>query len=498
MYIPLDHDSPEPLYRQVRRGLQRAISTGDFGVRRLPSSRELAASLGISRNTVNLAYQELVADGYVSAQPRSGMVVNPELADRLARPEPGPESGRESGPDPSPPHRPRPQWLGDLAARPPLDTLPHISKTADWQRYRYRFATGHVPLEAFPTAAWLRCLRTALGGEHRAASLQDSQDADDPLLLEALCRDVLPARGIAADPARVLVTNGSQQGMHLITTALIGPGARVAVEDPGYPDARHILARAGARLVGLPVDRGGVVVEPWPDDIAMALVTPSHQYPTNATLSAPRRARLLELAAAGGFPVVEDDYDGELRYVGRSTPALAASDPASVVYLGSFAKFLAPGLRLGYVVAEPELIAYLRDLRRYMVRHPSGHLQRALALLIASGEYRRWVRTLRTLLRERWLAAGQAVDRHLPTWQYDPAAGGVSLWLRAPDGLDTRLLAGRAAAAGVLIETGETCFLDGDQPACTVRLGFASIRTADIEPGIAALAAEARALLGGR
>ncbi|WTW92295.1 PLP-dependent aminotransferase family protein [Streptomycetaceae bacterium NBC_01309] len=497
MYLPLDHDSPEPLYRQVRRQLQNAISAGDFGGRRLPSSRELAASLGVSRNTVNLAYQELVADGYVTAEPRSGMVVNPELVTRLAR---------ADDPGGAPP-RPRPAWLRELAARPPRDAYPHIAKPADWQRYRYRFVNGHLPFETFPTTAWLRCLRTALTAEHRAASLQDSQDADDPLLVRALCRDVLPARGIATTPERVLVTSGSQQGMYLLATALVAPGARVAVEDPGYPDARHILARAGAELVGLPVDRWGVVLDPWPDDIAMAVVTPSHQYPTNATLSAPRRGRLLDLATAYGFPVVEDDYDGELRYVGRSTPALASADPAAVVYLGSFAKFLAPGLRLGYLVGEPELIVYLRDLRRYMVRHPPGHLQRALALLIGSGEYRRWVRTLRTLLRERWLAARQAVDRHLPGWRYDPAAGGISLWLRAPAGLDTRLLAKRAAAAGVLIETGEASFLSdasgssglpGEGMYDSVRLGFTAIRTADIDPGIAALAAEARALLSGR
>jgi GntR family transcriptional regulator/MocR family aminotransferase len=481
MIVPLDRDSGEPLYRQVRRALEAAVVQGRFGDLPLPSSRELARDLGVGRNTVALAYQELVAEGYVVAHPRSGMRVNPDLVPRPGR-------------APAPGHRPA--WLRALDTRPAPDALPHLDKPADLAGHRYPFVTGQACLDAFPAAAWLRCLRTALEPPHRAASLREAHGADDPLLVRALCDEVLPARGITADPERVLVTNGSQQGLHLVATALVRPGDTVAVEDPGYPDARHILARAGARLAGLPVDRHGLDPEAWPRGAALGVVTPSHQYPTNTTLPAARRARLLELAAADGVPIVEDDYDSELRHSGPTTPAMAATAPGDVVYLGSFSKFLAPGLRLGYVVADPALIAVLRDLRRYMTRHPSGHQQRALALLIASGEYRKAVRRLRKLLGERSTTARQAVVEHLPDWTLEPGTAGVSLWLTAPRGLDTDDLAARAADAGILVETGRDLYLGdlADRPRDTLRLGFTAIPAADIRPGIAALAEVARRL----
>ncbi|MGW3767280.1 MocR-like pyridoxine biosynthesis transcription factor PdxR [Actinomadura verrucosospora] len=472
----------EPLYRRVRRGLEEAIVAGRFGDGRLPSSRELAVELGVSRNTVNQAYQELVTDGFVIARSRSGHVVNDEMAVRPAA-------------RPAVPAAPR--WLDRLAPPPGCAELPHIRKPADWDAYRYPFVTGHLPPETFPERAWLRCLKEALRPEHRRHSLQDGIDADDPLLVEMICKQILAGRGVAATPDRVLVTIGSQQALHLVATALVRTGTRVLVENPGYPDARHILARAGARLVAGDVDDSGLIVDEQLLDVGMVVTTPTHHYPSNVTMSGRRRQRLVALARERNIVVVEDDYDSELRFVGRASPALASLDPDAVVYLGSFSKFLAPGLRLGFVHGPPALIEHLRDLRRYTVRHPSGHQQRALGLLIASGEYRRGVRHLRDALRLRWEEAVGAVRRHLPDWAMRPRAGGVSVWIGGPYGLDTRELAARVAARGVLIEPGDTFFYAPPVPRHWIRLGFGAIDPARIDSGIALLAEEADRMASG-
>ncbi|GAA3242861.1 PLP-dependent aminotransferase family protein [Actinocorallia longicatena] len=476
--LVLDPDSAEPLYRQVRRALELSIADGGFRGGRLPSSRELAAELGVSRNTVGLAYQELVADGVVIAQPRSGFVVNAELTARRPAPDHG---GAE------------PRWLERLVPPPGVGALPHIRKPADWDGYPYPFLTGHLPAGSFPERAWLHCLREALRPEHRRHSLQDAIDADDPLLVEAVCREILPRRGVAAAPDRVLITLGSQQGLHLVASALVTQGSPVAVENPGYPDARHILARAGARLVAADVDAEGLVLDGRVLAADMIVTTPTHHYPSNVTMSGRRRQRLVAAARERGIVVVEDDYDSELRYVGRASPALASLDPGAVVHLGSFSKFLSPGLRLGFVAGPPALIEHLRDLRRYMVRHPPGHQQRALALLIASGDYRKGVRQLRRDLRLRWDLTATAVARHLPAWTVQPRSGGVSLWIGAPGGLDTRVLAERLRPRGVLIEPGGTFFLPAggaEPPQNWIKLGFGAMDPARIDEGVARIAAE--------
>ncbi|WP_131735807.1 MocR-like pyridoxine biosynthesis transcription factor PdxR [Actinomadura roseirufa] len=487
LLFPVGEEGDEPLYRRVRRGLEEAILAGRFEGRRLPSSRDLAAELGVSRNTVNLAYQELITDGVVIARERSGHVVNEELTARRVT-------------DPAAPDAPG--WLARLEPPPGAAELPHIRKPTDWDGYPYAFVTGHLPSEAFPERAWLRSLREALQGEHRRFSLQDGIDADDPLLAEVICREILAARGIAAGPDRVLVTVGSQQGLHLVAGALVREGSRVLVENPGYPDARHILARAGAALVPGEVDDGGLIVDERLLDVELAVTTPTHHYPSNVTMSGQRRQRLVALARERGIVLVEDDYDTELRFVGRASPALASLDPDAVIYLGSFSKFLAPGLRLGFVSGPPALIEHLRDLRRYTIRHPSGHQQRALALLIASGEYRRGVRHLRDAMRRRWERTVEAVRLHLPDWAMRPRAGGVSVWIGGPHGLDTRELAARLEPRGVLIEPGDTFFFaspgtgGGPIPRHWIKLGFGALAPERISEGVAVIADETKRMLG--
>ncbi len=473
--VTIDRESAVPLYRQLRQALEHEIATGALDPELpLPSSRELARELGLSRNTVNTAYAELEAEGFVEAEERRGLFVNREMLEEAVRSQRQPRSAPVD-------------WLRHVNARPDAG-MPEIAKVRDWHRYPYPFVAGQVDTSSFPRLAWSRALREALEPPHLHYSLRDGIDEDDPALLEQLCRHVLPGRGIEVDPSQVLVTSGSQQGLDLLAHALLDSSSTVAVEDPGYPDARHIVTRAGARIRYLPVDGAGVIPPPDLAGVSLLALTPSHHSPTNVTLSAARRRQLLALAEQHDSLIVEDDYDSEFRYQGSPTAALKAMPSNErVIYLGTFSKFLAPGIRLGYLVAAPELIAELRSQRRYRVRHASGHTQRAMALLIASGQYHRTVRRRRTHLSRSWEILRQALDDHLQ-WDLDPPPGGVSIWVPAPAGVDGVQLAAAALERGVVIERGDIYFANPAANRHHLRLGFAAIEPARIEPGVAILA----------
>lgn len=470
--IEVDRDSGEPLYRQIRKAIEYGIGAGNVETSgRLPSSRELAGELGLSRNTVNAAYQELIAEGFVESRARQGLFINAEMRPYCAREQSAP-AGRFD-------------WTDRLRRLPRhRDGLPHSEKQPDWTRFPHPFLAGQADLRAFPARAWARVLNQALFPPHAQFSLQDSVAADDPLLAEMVCRRLLPARGVQASPDEILFTVGSQQGLDLLSRTLLGEGSRVAVEDPGYLDARHIFARAGATLRPLPVNGSGLRPPADLEGVDLLHVTPSHHHPTNVTLSIGRRRELLSLVRQSGTVIVEDDYDSEFRYQGRPTPALKGLDETGqVVYLGTFSKFLAPGLRLGYVVGSRELIRELRDVRRYSVRHPSGHTQRALALLIQSGEYHRAVRRYRSQLMRKWEDACAAVNTYFP-WRSSPPPGGVSLWMTGPAELDGRRLVELAQRRGVLIERGDIYFLEQPAPTNHFRIGLAAPQRESIGPGI--------------
>jgi GntR family transcriptional regulator/MocR family aminotransferase len=221
--------------------------------------------------------------------------------------------------------------------------------------------------------------------------------------------------------------------------------------------------------------------------VSLLHLTPSHHSPTNVTLSIGRRRQLLAMAERDDALIVEDDYDSEFGYQGSPTPAMKAMpDSERVIYLGTFSKFLAPGLRLGYLVGSPELVTELRRQRRYSVRHASGHSQRAMALFIASGHYHRTVRKRRANLARRWTALREALDHHL-SWSVETPPGGVSIWLAGPHGIDCVGLAERALRRGVVVERGDIYFTEPAANRNYLRLGFAALASEAIEPGVAIL-----------
>ena len=469
----LDREADSPLYRQVRRTIEGGIASGRFDLATpLPSSRALALEMGVSRNTVNSAYQELLSEGFVSSRPRSGLYVNQDLLSHIKL-----EHRDDNAPVEAV------NWPTRLHAG--LDVgLQEVQKIPDWHQFRYPFIAGQIEAPAFPALAWSRVLRESLHYPHLHFSLRDGISADDPLFVEALRSHILPARGIEAHDDEMLITMGSQEGLWLLSQALLGPGSVVAVEEPGYLDARHVFQRAGASLLPLLVDSSGVVP---PDDLGgvdLLHLTPSHQHPTNVTLSIGRRRQLMLLANRCDAIIVEDDYDSELRYQGSPSPSLKALDETGrVVYLGTFSKFLAPGLRLGYLVGDARLIAHLREQRRYSIRHPPGHVQRAMALFILSGQYHRAVRHHRIALRRKWERMHEALALEFPFAVSNPP-GGVSIWVEGPPGFDGVALADRLLDQGVIIERGDIYFLDPSAHRNCIRLGFSAIPLDAIRSGL--------------
>ena len=485
--LALDAESSVPLYRQVRALLEDHLARGVYGQSRpMPSTRYLAQSLGVSRNTVALAYQELIGAGVVESRPRSGLYPV-DIAGRTATARSA--HVRSGGRD-----RRGMDWQSRLERhRGGQQQLPVTRAPAypDWTDYPYPFISAQPELRSFPVRAWQRSMVAALHNPHLTYSVRDAGDADDPLLLAALCDEILPARGVAATPAEVLITSGAQQGLSLIADVLLGPTSRVVVENPGYVDAWHICSRAGASVMPLATDQWGAVIEDAPRFDAIYL-TPSHHHPTNVTLSMPRRRLLMEMLADNDSFVVEDDYDSEFRFRGHPTPALKAIDTAGrVLYIGSFSKFLAAGLRLGFVVGHPDVIAQLRIERHHRSKHLAGHLQRALGIFITSGDYHKVLRGQRRRLRTNWETLTAAVSRYLPQ-PPDAAAhppGGVSLWYTAPDEIDCKRWALRARERGVLVADGSRYYFPGTWRNSNLRLGYSSLRTEQIEPGVRELAA---------
>ncbi|MDH3597980.1 MAG: PLP-dependent aminotransferase family protein, partial [Rhodospirillales bacterium] len=317
LIFPVEHDSGVGLQTQLRRQLVDAILDGRLsGDDPLPSCRRMAQALGVSRNTVVLAYQALTDEGLLISRERVGYFVNAEMV--IGQAEAGrPLAEAAGGKQPV-------DWWPRLQARPSEQL--QITKPKNWQRYSYPFVYGQADPSLFPVAAWRTCSRQALGLTSIRSWTEDSLGADDPLLIEEVRTRVLPRRGIKAAPGQILITMGAQNALFLIARLLAGPKVTVGFEDPGYVDARNIFAMAGARLQPVPVDGEGIVVERIAGRCDGVYTTPSHQSPTTVTLPLERRVALLESAARNGFFVIEDDYEAETNFVSSPTTALKSMD----------------------------------------------------------------------------------------------------------------------------------------------------------------------------
>jgi len=479
--IQLSFRSKVGLQAQIREMLVSAILDGHIPVGvALPSTRVLAAQLGVARNTVALAYELLVNEGYLLTRSRSGHYVNPEIvAGRAGVP-------RVSGAAASA----RARWAPRM--RGAVSTQRNIVKPRDWQRYPYPFIYGQVDPAQLPMPGWRECSLQATSAAEVRGWAGDLIDADDALLIEQIQTRLLVRRGVFATPDEILVTVGAQHALFLLATLLIDTNSTVGIENPGYPDARNIFASRTSNVVPLPLDAAGLALSPALERCDYVYLTPSHQCPTNVTMPLARREALLAWAQDNDRVLIEDDYEIELGFEGRAQPALQSLDRSGhVVYVSSLSKTLAPGIRIGFIVGDRELIRELRALRRLMLRHPAANNERSVGLFLAMGYHDALLRRLRHAYADRAQRVAEALRVHLPAVAFTTVAGASSFWLRFPEQVDTRRVAEEAAKLGVLIEPGDVFFCashDGGVPSNYARLGFASIDATRIAPGIVALA----------
>ena len=472
--------APTSLQSQIREKIVTAIVGGQLPEGdRMPSSRQLAHDLKVSRNTVTLAYQSLVDDGFLSGRERSGYFVGhaqlesakPSMVRLAANAQPAEAVN----------------WSTRLCLQPSSQL--NLSKPENWASHPYPFIYGQVDASLFPIAEWRDCSRQAMGRKWMEDWASDHHAADDPMLVEQIRTRLLPRRGVMAGEDEILITMGAQHALYLLSALLVSPLTTVACENPGYTDVRNIFSLSTKRLVPIPVDRDGMTVDCRLDGCDVIYTSPSHQAPTTVTMTESRRMALLEKAREQDFVIIEDDYEFETNYVCAPLPALKSLDrDGRVIYVGSLSKTIFPGLRLGYLAGPKRLIEEARALRRLMVRHPPNNSQRTAALFLQLGHHDAMILKLRRTYGERWRIIGEAIETYLPQFQRTPSHGGSSVWLQGPPGFDAGALAPVALEHGVVVEPGSAFFAGENPPPNFMRLGFSSIDTGRIEDGIKVLA----------
>ena len=473
----LNSDAQGTLQVQIQQMVAEGILSGRFRKgEKLPSSRKLADHLGVSRITVTLAYTELLANDYLSSKGRSGYYVS------------------DSAPEPPKFRPPEPtsdsiDWSRALGRRFSGADVPE--KPQDWSAYRYPFIYGQTDPLLFDHANWRQCGLRALGQKDFQSLTTDYFDQDDPQLIEFIARHTLPRRGILAQPDEILVTLGAQNALWMAAQVLLTQRRIAAVENPCYHSLRTVLEQSRCRVRPINVDRDGLPPEALPDQADVIFTTPSHQAPTGATMPLERRKALLAKARSMDALIVEDDYEFELSFLSAPLPALKSLDTdGRVIYVGSFSKSIFPGLRLGYTVGSKPFIRELRALRTSLLRHPPGHMQRTAAYFLSLGHYDSQIRRMGQVFAERRKVMEQALADHDLTIAGRGVFGGSSIWMRAPEGVDTKALDPALRRKSILIEPGQSFFHGNTPPRNYYRLAYSSVATDRITPGIALLADE--------
>jgi GntR family transcriptional regulator / MocR family aminotransferase len=466
-----------PLYRRLGQALKSAIRSGRLTQgARLPSSRALADDLGVSRNTVMLAYEQLMAEGYLVSRDRATTSV------AAGTPPPAPRPSR-----PGVERRPR---LSTYGRRLTQDLgLPPSTTYASRPELRYDFRYGRPWMQQFPHEVW----RRLLAARARRASI-DAFGYGPPEglapLRAALADYLARSRGVVCDAEQIVIVNGSQQGIDLTARVLLDAGDGVVMEEPHYPGARLVYEALGARLIGVPVDRDGLDTTRLPAPSAgvrLASVTPCHQFPTGVIMPVARRQALLEWASRANAWILEDDYVSEFRYEGRPLEALQALDhEGRVIYLGTFSKTLFPALRVAYLVVPRTLVPVFVAAKWMTDRYTAMLGQEALTDFITSGHFERYLRRARAGNAARRRVLIGALRRHLGDRVEivgDNAGVHLLVWLNDVRADEVGAIIAGAARAGVGVYPVTSFFFTPPRRAGLL-FGYAALSEAEIRVGI--------------
>jgi GntR family transcriptional regulator/MocR family aminotransferase len=483
-FLTLPKASKLSLREQVCELMSTGIAQGLFPkAERLPSCRALSEHLGVSRNTIHDAYCRLIDIGLVTSRDRSGYFVDDTMTD-MNRSNIMAEGNKAAI------SSPLERALVDL--KRPSDMV-KVDHPDDWNSYSYPFVYNQIDPTWFPIQEWRESMRVAMASSGLVEWSRDAGGADSSNLIKQLQQRLLGYRGINAAPNEILITSGAQNAISLLATLNAYLGRRVAIEDPCYPEARNAVEVARNQLACVPVDQIGIIVEKIPNDVGLVYTTPSHQFPTTVTMSVKRRLELCERAVRDDFLICEDDYEAEMNFTQKRERPISSLDTSGrTVYVGSLSKSVAPGLRIGYMVAHPDVIKEAKAIRRSTMRHPPILLQDAMAHFIASGALDAHLRKMERRYRSRWETILDALAEHLPDFDKQVSHGGTCVWLTAPRGIDTNILAHRLKQKGVLLDGGGVFYRDPSQGQRKLRIGFTALPRSLLNDGIKLIAEEAK------
>jgi GntR family transcriptional regulator/MocR family aminotransferase len=475
--ISLDARNGTPMYQQLSDWFRRAIIDGQLRPgQRVPSTRNLAGELKISRIPVLGAYEQLLAEGYLETFVGAGTCVARSIPQEASKPVVakaraaplqvvGHNAPRRISRRAASMREPAPPWLGNLGA----------------------FRVGLPALDHFPNGIWSK-----LVNRHTRNPPLDIMAYGDPMgyppLREAIAEYLGAVRAVRCEASQILVTTGSQQGLQIAAHVLLDPRERVWMEEPGYHGARHALMTAGARLVPVPVDHEGMNVAEGirrGHNAHAVYVTPSHQFPLGTTMSATRRMQLLNWAVRNGAWIIEDDYDSEYRFGSRPIASLQGLDAdARVIYVGTFSKVMFPALRLGYVVVPKDLVAAFSAVRDAADTFSSTLYQVVMTDFIREGHFARHIRKMRTLYMERRTALLEAIRTHMgDRLEVIGAEAGMQLVALLPPGVDDVAVSRKAAQRGVSARPLSMCYLNPPIRGGLI-LGYGGADVREIHEGI--------------
>ena len=422
----------ESALREAVRSARLAAGTA------LPSSRTLAADLGLARNTVADAYGQLVAEGWLAARHGSGT------------------------------------WVAERGAAVPPGSVPEARPVSASTRHDLR--PGYPDVSAFPRAAWLAAARRALAAAPARSLVGYSDPRGLPVLRAALAEYLARARGASVTPERIIVCAGFSQGLELLCDVLRTRGHQtLAIEAYGHPGHRQVAVSAGLRLAPVRVDdRGALAGREPPASAGALLLTPAHQFPLGVALAPERRRRAVDWAAAADGLIIEDDYDGEFRYDRQAVGALQSLAPEHVVYAGTASKSLVPGLRLGWLAVPDGLVDEVTEIKRATSRLSSSLDQLTLAEFISSGGYDRQVRRARLAYRQRRDRLVSELHRQVPGIAITGIAAGLHVLVQLPAGVAEDDVVARAAARGLALQGLASCRAGGQELGPAVILGYAT------------------------
>jgi GntR family transcriptional regulator/MocR family aminotransferase len=457
-------DLSREIYRQIRQAIvDGRLRPGE----RLTPTRELATALAVSRSTVTVAYENLLAEGFATSHTGAGTFVS----DHLEAKHPASKTRRST--------------VRAIKLRAVWETI-SLPPPAFFRSARFDFRTGFTDASLFPHRTWRRVVARALRSREMAASGYE-HPAGNRDLRAAIARHIGISRSVSGSADDIIVTNGTQQALDIVARLLLEAGDVIAMEDPGYRPPRYLFQALGARVIGVPVDSEGLVVEALPAGARAVYVTPSHQYPLGVAMSLQRRRALLAWAERNNAVIIEDDYDSEFRFGGHPLEPLQTLDSAGrVIYVGTFSKTLLPSLRLGFMMVPPWLREAANKAKHVTDWYTATIAQTALAQFIDEGAFARHIRRVSRTYGERHKMLTAAVRKNFGDHlDLVPSSTGlhVAAYARSASAHDINAVVSRASDLDVAIQ-GMSTFQIAGKPQVGILLGYGAIDTARIPEGL--------------